>query len=1038
MGSTRLRVRYDSSISVLSTLTIRNLGETDVTTGSVASDNNLLFERRACTLVPEQKIAKGVRQAKIIKLQKKIAFLRRCDDQRILLPQNRSKGIDRDLLLIQQRRRTETFEKEVSELNGMKIVSKLSRTVANDCRRHWTLKYNLKFEKLYAKQVPKTNKKDINKVKRRNYKKRRKKEMLEKRENEIKSCIWNRSDRTLTKDEENVLMKGLQFVPTPDITKCYNTEFIQGAKCERRLLWDSVFTTESPEYTEGELNLNPNDNDEYRQLPDKLKIEKHNVPNESDVSDRTKAIVQEIRSSIRNLRVKLVDNKVRQNLSKNERRALDDLSRYEDIVIVNSDKDKKIIILRKNDYLELLKKNIDKNMTPIKGKMDDILKEIKDGIDDNCKTLIEENIISKTLLYATTGLRYNEDEDHHWFTKTRQYAHTFSHKDAFSHSYLLIKSHKIQTDHCPSESEIATTDLPARMVTAGTHAVTTRATTMLELIYQKFVISYIDKEYLRDSFSYLQAINSEEYKNKLSLAGNTINQFSDDVNERVQLYIVAIDVVGLYPNASLAHVQNGLIDALMSASDLNNTQIEALVNLSMFLIESNVMGYQGKPYKNKQGLITGDANSVSLANALVGQITRNLQQQLVDEDYLLLLWRRFIDDGIAHIIGSLGHIKSFIETVRDLFKTIDLEITSRYASYYGENKNIEFLDVQHTFTGPFQYETSQFIKETAKNSLFINGLSWHPQHVYKSIIHAQCYRHEYLHSTKEGFLDGIQRLKTKATRSQFKASMIEDMIKYKIDNYKGQDAILNREKGENDKKDDIIVFSSQFPDFHPTLKNLQSDSGKRIMTTYKKPPSINAMLKATKYRKISTEGIQPDGENGRENLYMQHKCGNGRCALCPMVAPKSSILDSLGNRSYKMKYNLSCTDYGIYVLKCKRCIINKAKPVACYVGRTSTRFNTRFNDHRKNYKEGITKNIRHVNTDLHRDKYALAMHYVKEHPTEIDNGEHAGIKEAYELYLMDKPSKMDFLPHLEDLWLHKIKPTINIQKMTTCSVHEIV
>ena len=1028
----RRRIRFDSELSCLSLLEDQSFsGHTNQQAELVSSNNNyILFEQRACTLVPDKRDFKKVRHAKIIKLQKKLAFLNRCNDQKILLPQSRKKGMDRDLCLEQQRRRSIDQKLTLEEMSKGKIKNRLDPSQEKNCRRHWTAIYNKKFEKLFNQQIKKSHRREKNKEKRRNYKKRRKKALNEKRENAVKACIWNRSSRILSKPEEDVLMKGLQFVPTPDLESCYNSEYIQGAKTERRLMWDSVFS--SNEKDENIDDLNPGSED-YKALPNKLKIEKHNLPNEGDVSNRTKAISQEIISSIRNLREKLKTNKMRQNLSKNQRHALKNLSKYNDIVIVKSDKDHKIIILNKDDYISLLKKNIDKNLKKVNGQMDVILKEIKDEIDQKCKMLTEQGVISKTLLYATTGLRQNEDDNHVWYTKTRQYAHVFSSKDAYSHAYLLIKSHKINSDFCPPITDIATIDLPARMVTAGTHSVTQRATTMLELIYQQPVIDFIKEEYLRDSFSYLKSINTQEYIETLKIAQEASLEIASENGEREHLFIVAIDVVSLYPSASIKHVETGLVDALVTASDFNDQQIETLVELSSFLINNNILGFKGEAYKNKHGLITGDANSVSLANCLVGQVTRNLKEKCANHEFTCLLWRRFIDDGICHLIGSRRHVDQFINLVKGLFKSIDLDITSRFASFHSEEKAIEFLDVEHVFTGDFSYETRQFIKKTAKNALYINGKSWHPPSVYKSIIHSQAYRHEFLHSTREGYLEGLERMKDKAIRSGFNVNMLENMINSKIENYKGQKAILDKEKDETEEKD-IICFASQFPKYHQTLRNLKSDSGKQIMTVYKKPPAIKSLMLATKYRRISNETVN-NGDNG---MHEQYKCGKGRCALCVMVEPRSNIQDSLGQRSYNFKHSLTCIDYGIYILRCRKCAEQNAKQVATYVGRTSTRFNTRFNDHRKNFKEGIGKNVTNSSQEQHQDKYALAMHYVNHHSDVIGTGKYDQIKDAYTLHLVDKPSKMSFLPHLEDIWFQKVRANINIQKMTTNVIHEIV
>ena len=97
------------------------------------------------------------------------------------------------------------------------------------------------------------------------------------------------------------------------------------------------------------------------------------------------------------------------------------------------------------------------------------------------------------------------------------------------------------------------------------------------------------------------------------------------------------------------------------------------------------------------------------------------------------LIRRFIDD-IVFISESKEIANEIIKSLKDTFEKHNLEITSSIMSK--GNKIIPFLDVEHVLNTDREiksFQTRSFIKETTKNSTFINGRSYHPQNVFKKI-----------------------------------------------------------------------------------------------------------------------------------------------------------------------------------------------------------------------------------------------------------------------------------------------------------------
>lgn len=96
------------------------------------------------------------------------------------------------------------------------------------------------------------------------------------------------------------------------------------------------------------------------------------------------------------------------------------------------------------------------------------------------------------------------------------------------------------------------------MVTACTNSVTTKVTALLEHLYGKVIINkWCGTEFCQDTPDYLRSLKSESYLKSLS----TIQSKSRSTRE---LFIVALDVEGLYPNSPRLFVYEGLERALNS------------------------------------------------------------------------------------------------------------------------------------------------------------------------------------------------------------------------------------------------------------------------------------------------------------------------------------------------------------------------------------------------------------------------------------------------------------------------------------------
>ena len=526
--------------------------------------------------------------------------------------------------------------------------------------------------------------------------------------------------------------------------------------------------------------------------------------------------------------------------------------------------------------------------------------------------------------------------------------------------------------------------------------------------------TYCGCEYCQDTPDYLRAISTDHYINKKQ-------SFIDNNNDpEAQLFIVALDVQGLYPNSPREFVLDHLEKIL--DNEFNPAQTHYLVSTTRYCLEHTVMAVRNEPRMVEKGILTGASNSTGLADAFLTVITKPVR---IDEQ--LLIFKRFIDDIIAHFFGNLAQLQDWIKKVEDRFLKFKMKIDARVAGFdvEGHGKEAEFLDVNHKFVGRFDYVTENFVKPTALGRVFLDGSSYHPVHIFKGIVNGEAKRMRRLNSTEPGYTASLDKLQSKCSRSNFPMKMVKDQLSQIRGKDMGQEKALERAENKNSFND--IVWATSVPslikidDKYQQL--LQGDA--KIKAVYKRPAQLRTKIPAFHYNKI----LNPS-KNDAEGAGKSSPCGNCKCCgthggVISMV-PDSAVAYTTNNKTVNLKQQLTCKDAGIYQLRCKTCIANNASKTGTYVGMTKVSFNKRMSGHRSEFKANIVIKIDPKNAD----RYALARHYKHAHsemalPT---------FEEAFELIFLEKPANMSEIRMSEDTWANKLKANLNVQKMVTTQV----
>ena len=591
--------------------------------------------------------------------------------------------------------------------------------------------------------------------------------------------------------------------------------------------------------------------------------------------------------------------------------------------------------------------------------------------------LCENNIIDEDMLYRTTGIIRTKTGN---FSKaTGSKAKYFSNMNC-GYIYPLWKTHKMSPEKL---KECAINDIPVRIVQAAGNTYLSRITAMLNSLLDPVSKQYCQfrlNEYCKDSSNYLEDLKAWKLANK-------------DTN----CIVNTVDVVNLYPSLEITLIENAIEEALTLCTNYNNSMIKGIIKLCKMAIYNNFIQFRECYFKQKKGIITGDNNSVAIANIALHFIMLKVR----DTNKVFLI-KRFIDD-IVFISENKETAKEVIKNLKDTFEKHNLKITSSIMSE--DNTTVPFLDVEHVLNNDSEiksFKTKNFIKETAKNATFLNGRSYHPLNVFKGIITGEIKRLKRLNEDEKDFKESLLKLEKKCISSNFNPKIVKSQFE-RINEFISNESSnkLEKQKAKN------IYWSSQFK----TLLRFTKEEKKLFpiaKTSFTKPSSIGQLLNT--FSCIAKKGNDTHPNNKSK------KCKN--CALCGKynykdMIDENSYIKTNENRIVNIKPKLNCKNYGIYSAQCTIC-----KEI--YVGQTKNSFNLRWNAHRNNWKK-FQRNSKLVGKG---DESALFKHYFENHHGIIEN---MGLDSAYKIMFLEQPEFKN-LDYKESLWIKSLNAKINLNK----------
>ena len=175
------------------------------------------------------------------------------------------------------------------------------------------------------------------------------------------------------------------------------------------------------------------------------------------------------------------------------------------------------------------------------------------------------------------------------------------------------------------------------------------------------------------------ATNKFTIKNSFEFAKEVIEQDSG-------LYMASLDVESLFTNIPLEETINVSCDSLFSneakTNNFNRNDFEKLFRMAL---QNNFFNFDGKIYKQTDGVAMGSPLGPSLANAFLC-FHEQIWLNGFPEDFKPAYYRRYVDDIFA-VFRSPDHLEKFTNYLNSKHKNIKFTYDKE------SNNSLPFLDI---------------------------------------------------------------------------------------------------------------------------------------------------------------------------------------------------------------------------------------------------------------------------------------------------------------------------------------------------------
>ena len=667
------------------------------------------------------------------------------------------------------------------------------------------------------------------------------------------SLTINLSNIDLSDADQTLLDKGLSFIPTYrkfPIDKIYDAQ--------NRL----IRNLKLKDYFQSQTN--------YKYNP-KIKTFKHPstwIPPDRDLNKSTMTTIQDIISTTASLvqtgkqdkHGNLFLNNTKNNLTHNEKIALDKLKNNSEIVIKGADKGSSTVIMNKQAYLNEAYRQL--NNTKYYRKIP--------------KPIFKSNIPKiNNILEDIKTEGYISDKQFNYLKATdTDRARTF---------YLLPKIHKPK-DKWPQP------DMPeGRPIVSDTGSESYRASQFIDSFIRP--ISTGHPAYLKDTYDFLNKIRGKQIpKNSILVTADVSSLYTNmDINRTL---LVTREAMKIHPNP--------------------NRPDKLILDLLELTLKNNDFTFNGEYFLQ----ICGTAMGKNYAPGLADLYLAYLDDKAINYKINPLFFFRFLDDIFFVWTGTLEELDEFQQFLNSLIPGINITFTVSHEKVDFLDTTVYKLNTDSELISSLQ--TRVFFKETDTHQL-LHSRSFHPKHTFKSVLKSQLLRFKRISSTKEDYDNTCSILFNVLNKRGYSKRMLRQ---FKLEVWRQGDTLEPNKNHSDEKVLPIIVPYNNIGiklarHWKNLLKNNDLFKQFKLITAYCNSHNLKQKLvRASLVQPLITR--QPTG--ARVIISGSHRCTNIKCKACNYISETSIIKSTHNNRTFKLTDNINCKTCNIiYLITCKKC-----------------------------------------------------------------------------------------------------------------------
>lgn len=558
------------------------------------------------------------------------------------------------------------------------------------------------------------------------------------------------------------------------------------------------------------------------------------------------------------------------NLSPQELNSIDKLKNNQEIIIKSADKGGATVIMDKENYVFEINRQLNDNK---------YYKKINEPI-----YLDNAVVISQILNKLKAEKFIDQDQFEYLSGPINPRPRTF---------YILPKIHK------PLSKWTISGKMPeGRPIVSDINSESYRASQYLE----SFLAPLANKHasYLKNSYDFVNKIRNAVVPG--------------------ECLIVTADVSALYTNMHHDRIVSSIRQAFQNFPDPTRPD-NILLELLDFILKHNDFEFNNQNYLQICGCPMGKIIGPSAANIYLIDFDFQAMHNFKIKPYYYF---RFLDDIFFIWIGTVTELMQYEKFLNNLIPDINLKF--EYSTI-----SANFLDItifKEKINNCTTLQTKVYFKETDTHQL-LHRDSFHPRHIFKSILKSQLIRFKRLSSNFKDYIFTCKTLFHCLHDRGYSWSLMWGEMKNIWFHYADRAGLTTN----TDILPIIVPFDSigqkLASDYRLAILNNPDLKHIKPIVAYENHDNLRKLLIRSKFNNNPTSKI----------LYFNKHCKNKKCTACNYIVNNSEFCSTITNKIYQIKSNLNCKSTNIiYLITCDHCKLQ-------YVGQTSRTLADRINNH---------------------------------------------------------------------------------------------